>query len=449
MSNIKLIWMINLIVLLSGILLACTPPTPPPSPTPWPTETSTPVVSAITATPIANQPATPTESATSPATPSATMALPVTTITVWESLPPNQAQQLAEEVEAFQQTFPNYQVELHHYESQEIFINQLQLGEADFQVVLASPPLLSQLWALKQLAPMSDFFSSSFIDKFAGVTLQGASRDDELWGLSDTAGFHLLLFYNRELVNTPPTNTNDLFELTETLGQPEGQWGLAFNSYDPVWLLPWLAPYNGWLIDEQGNPTLSTLAMVVALTFYVDWHKLPGFMPPASYQTMRTAFLQGQLGMMIDGEWAIAELAQTDQVDWGVAMLPGIGPAQGTQPVAPLVLARYWAISRQVTGERAQAAAAFLEYISRPERQLLWTEQFGLLPTRRDALNDPIILTDPALRVSAGQMVAGRGVLLGVNTNGLLEAMRGPLAEALEGSLTPKQAVDAMQANLE
>jgi ABC-type glycerol-3-phosphate transport system substrate-binding protein len=93
--------------------------------------------------------------------------------------------------------------------------------------------------------------------------------------------------------------------------------------------------------------------------------------------------------------------------------------------------------------------AAFLEHITGPERQLNWTTQFGLLPTRRQALDDPLIANDPALRVSAAQLRAGRVVPLGVNANTILDAMREPLQGMLDGELTPEEAAEAMQRNVE
>jgi hypothetical protein len=72
-----------------------------------------------------------------------------------------------------------------------------------------------------------------------------------------------------------------------------------------------------------------------------------------------------------------------------------------------------------------------------------------LLPTRREALDDPLIVNDSALRLSAEQMLAGRTVPLGVNADALLNAMREPLRQALSGELTPEQAAEMMQENAE
>jgi arabinogalactan oligomer/maltooligosaccharide transport system substrate-binding protein len=364
----------------------------------------------------------------------ATLAPPATTthttITVWENLSAAQTDQLTRDVAAFQEQFPQYRVNVRHFEGPEDFMTSLAADQITFDVVLAPPFLLSSLWSAGQISPMSDFFPRSFLDGFEAITLLGASHDGVVWGLPDTSGFHLLLFYNQELVDTPPTTTDELTELAEQL-TTASQWGLGVNSYDPLWLLPWLTSPDGWLTEENGRSSLDTGSTVAAITLLQGWHNPSTAIAPAeSYDEVRTRFLNGQLAMMIDGEWAIDELVNTDQL-------------------TPLVLGRYWAVSRSATGTRAQAVAGFLEFISRPERQLAWLSQFGLLPTRRQALDDSLIANDPVWRVSARQLRAGRGLPLGLNANLLLDAMREPLRGAIDGVLTPTEATEMMQTNLE
>jgi ABC-type glycerol-3-phosphate transport system substrate-binding protein len=364
-------------------------------------------------------------------------------------LPQAQAQALAEDVKAFAAKNPYYQVNLKHYQNPTDFMTPLLAGELEFDLVLAPPVLLGSLWAANQLVPMSDFFSANFMDNFAAVTLQGASQDGRVWGLPDTAGFHLLLFYNRDLINSPPITTEALIKLAQYQGQnPRPILGL--NSYDPLWLTPWLAASGGWLTNEKGQPTLNTPVMTDTLKLYLDWHNpAAGLAAPATYDEVRVRFLSGDLPLVIDGEWAIGELGRAGQLNWGIAPLPRLAREGQEQPAAPLVLARYWAVNRAVSGDRALATAALLDYLTRPERQLAQTTRFGLLPTRRQALDDPAISNDPILRVNAAQMLAGRMLPLGVNPDALLNALREPLRQMLAGQLTPAEAAEAMQRNAE
>lgn len=442
MNYLRVLIVIGIAIFWAG----CVPPTPPPSPTPWPTATP---AATDTVTPAAGVGATaatrtPTSTPTKMPTPS------VTEISVWHSLPEAQATRLREDVEAFQEKFPKYRIVLQHYDRSEEFLVSVLTDEVAFDVVLASSPLLGNLWAARQITPVNEFFSPDFLNGFAAVTLTGAQQDGQLWGLPDTAGFHLLLFYNRDMVDVPPVTMKDFSDIAETLSTTS-QRSLGVNSYDPLWLIPWLTAYGGWLMDDSGEPKLNTEAMISAISLHLDWYdSKSGIASPQIYEEMRNEFLSGNLATMIDGEWAIRELANTDQINWGVAALPHLAQKNELdQQPAPLILGRYWAISSTAAeGNRAAGITTFLEYITQPERQLELFADFGLLPTQRQALSDPLVVNDPVLRASAAQLQAGRSLPLKVNPNTLLDAMRGPLREAVDGNISPEEAAEAMQNNL-
>ncbi len=410
-----------------------------------PTKTAS-ILSTATPTPQPSPTATATHRVPT-RTPTAT-SQSTTTVTVWVNLSPSQTETLLEDIDAFEIQFPQYTIRLREFDRPENFVNQVVTDEAEFDVVLASPSLLSSLWVADQLAPMSDFFPPSFLDAFIATALQGSSADEELWGLPDTAGFHLLLFYNRDLVETPPANLDDLAEVAETLTTSE-QWGLGVNSYDPLWLLPWTAGEGGWFAEDNVGFSLNSAAVQQALTIHQTWHLADEPIAPLmTHAEMQDEFVAGEMAMMIDGEWALNSLSQVPELSWGVVPLPILGEANDFQTSTPLVLGRYWAISRDVSGDRALAASAFLEFVTQPERQLRWTARYNQLPTRRQALTNPQIFSDPILRISATQMQSGQALPLGIDANLVLDAMRGPLRQMLEGALTPKEAVELMEENV-
>ena len=362
-------------------------------------------------------------------------------ITVWENLPSKQAEQLALDVAAFEEEFADYKISLQHYSIPEKFLADVVSGRTKFDVVLASPELLGSLWLAGRIMPMSDLFPASFLDSFAAVTLPGATATDQLWGLPETAGFHLMLFYNKELVDTPPATIAELEALADELAT-EDRAGLVMNTYEPLWLVPWLGANGGWLVDADGQPAADTVAMEQALALYSSW--FPGTAPIVSYDEALQKFMSGDAAMMISGDWTIAQLASARELDWGVAVLPDVGES----PAVPLVLSSYWAVSRETNQDRALAVAALLEFLSRPERQLVWTTEFGTMPPRREALDDPVVVSDVVRRTSAAQMRAGRMLPLGVSPNLILDAMRQPLQQVIDGTMTPAGAAAQIEANL-
>ena len=419
--------LLTLVLLLAAACAPITPPPPPPTHTPLPPPTS---------------PPTPTLLPLPTATPTPTPAH----LVVWENLPPAQAAALAADVAAFEAAHSNYTLEVQHYDDAQALVEAIAGGTVEFHLALGDASLASQLQAQGLLRPLDGEFPHEFLEGFVGPALTGVARDGQLWGLPDTAGLHLLLFYNRDLIAVPPANTEELYAVAESF-TGDGRWGLAMNSYDPLWVVPWLWAYGGWLTDAHGDPTLDIPPMVNALTLYLSWQgRLTGVAPVATYVEARRLFTSGQAAMLIDGEWAIGELSRTGGTNWGVAPLPVVGTTE--QPAAPLVAGRYWLMNQRLLPAEHSAAVDFLSFVTTPERQLAWTARFGLLPTRREALEDPAILGDPLLRVSAQQMQAGRGLLLGVDANRLFDAMRGPLRAVLNGDMAPEEAAHAMQAGM-
>jgi len=368
-------------------------------------------------------------------------------LVLWENLPPDKASALLADVKAFEATQPNYTLELQHYDDARRLAEAVESETVDFHLALGDAQLAGALQAQASLEPLDTQLSPEFLESFATSALTGATRDGHVWGLPDTAGLHLLLFYNRDLIAVPPANTDELFKVADSFTD-EGRWGLVLNSYDPLWVVPWLWAYGGWLTDGEGNPTLDIPPMVSALTLYLGWQgRLTGVAPVATYQEARELFASGQAAMLIDGEWAMSELGQSGGVNWGVSPLPVVGETE--QPAAPLVTGRYWLVRGGLPAAERDAAMDFLAFVTAPERQLRWAGEFGALPTRLEALRDPDILSDPLLRSSAQQMQAGRGLLLGADANRLLDAMRAPLRAVLEGDMVPEEAARAMQRTLE
>jgi arabinogalactan oligomer/maltooligosaccharide transport system substrate-binding protein len=424
-----LAWLIPLLPLTLACALITPTPAPPTastrasSPTPAPSPTTRPPLPTDTPTPA-----------------------PVRLV-LWENLPPAQAEALAADVAAFEAGWPNLTVDVQHYDDQGALIQAINGETVDFHLALGDAPLAGALQAEDSLAALDEGLPPEFLESFTSPALTGATRDGHLWGLPDTAGLHLLLFYNRDLIAGPPENTDELRAVAQSFTD-EGRWGLALNSYDPLWVVPWLGAYGGWLTDGDGVPTLDTPSMVSALTLYLSWQgRLTGVAPVTTYVEARDLFGAGQAAMLIDGEWAIGELAQSETLNWGVAPLPVV--SETGEPAAPLVAGRYWLVSGGLSEEEQDAAYNFLEFAAVPKRQLEWTTRFGTLPTRLEALEDPAIQDDRALSVSARGLQAGRGLLLGVDANRLFDAMRVPLRAVLEGDTVPEEAAAAMQEAVE
>jgi ABC-type glycerol-3-phosphate transport system substrate-binding protein len=368
-------------------------------------------------------------------------------LVLWEGFDPAQRDWLEEEITAFQEPNPSITIEILHHASGDELIERVRGGEAEVDLAIGHAALVESLRAEGLIRPVGDVFEGNFLDGFAQPSVEGASRGDEIWGVPFTAGLHLLLYYNKDLVEEPPQDTATMTLVAQELTNGE-RYGLAMNYRDPLWLVPWLSGFGGWLVDEEGQPTLDTAAMVEALRFLHDlkfeYNALP---PEVDYDLADRLFRKSKAAMLINGHWALAGYREIEDWEWGVAPLPMV--TETDLAPSPLVAGQYFVIGSDVSGQELEMAKALVEYMASSQRQLEWMRQFDTLSTNKEALDDESVHSDPLEQVSVAQMLAGRGVSLGSNPTMLLEAMREPLEAVMADQMTPTEAARQMQERAE
>jgi len=368
-------------------------------------------------------------------------------LVLWENFDPAQREWLEGEIAAFQKAKPSIIVEVLHYASGDEFIERLREEEAEFDLAIGHAALVESLRAEGLIRPVGDVFEKGFLDGFAQPSVEGVSRGDKVWGVPFSAGLHLLLYYNKELVEEPPQDTATMIVMAQELTEGE-HYGLAMNYRDPLWLVPWLSGFGGWLVDEDGQPTLDTAAMVEALRFLHDLKFEYGVLPPeADYNLADRLFREGKAAMLVNGHWALAGYRQIEDLKWGVAPLPTVTET-GLAP-SPLVAGQYFVIGSDISEQKLEAVRSLVQYMTASQRQLEWKRQFDTLPTNKEALDNESVHSDPLWQVSVVQLLAGRGASLGSNPTMLLEAMREPLEAVMADLMTPTEAARQMQERAE
>ena len=368
-------------------------------------------------------------------------------LVLWESFDPAQEEWLKRETAAFQEANPNITVEVLHYASGEELIERVKSGEAEFDLALGHAALVELLQAEGLICPVGNVFEGDFLNGFAQPSVEGVSRGDEIWGVPFSAGLHLLLYYNKELVEEPPQDTVTLIQMAQELTDGE-RYGLAMNYRDPLWLVPWLSGFGGWLVDEDGQPTLDTAAMVEALRFLYDLKFEYGVLPPETdYDLADGLFREGKAALLVNGHWALAGYRETEDLEWGMAPLPTV--TETDLAPSPLVMGQYLVIGSDVSEQKLEAVRLLVEYMTSSQRQLEWMRQFDTLPTNKAVLDDESVHSDPLRQVSVAQLLAGRGASLGSNPTTVLEAMREPLEAVMANQMTPTEAARQMQERAE
>ena len=160
----------------------------------------------------------------------------------------------------------------------------------------------------------------------------------------------LVLFWNRQLLATPPTDVSQFPQLAS---------GLAQNVDKDVDLVGWdfSSPYHSWPfvtagvaqalhVDAAGQLRMQAQTAQTALNLQEMKHWIDaGWSPKGlSYELALDRFSQNKLALMVGGPWDAARLQQSG-VDYGVAALPAM---QGL-PVQPFYGVMAAGISAQST----------------------------------------------------------------------------------------------------
>jgi len=417
-----------LIVAMAPLLVSCAPtPTPTPAPTATPTATAT-----FTPTPTPLPTSTPT---------------PARSLSLWHSLPAEQELQLQSEIGQFQAHYQKVRVVLKRYEDTPALEQEASKRSSEFDLVLGNAQAVGFMRDKQLIRPVDGLFDNAFLRDIALPGLEGTTQDGQLWGVPHTLGMQLLLFYNARMITAPPADTVSLLGMALEWTDA-GKYGLGMNALDPLWLIPWLAAYGGWPTDAQGRPTVNTEAMVQALTFLhsLAWeHKVMD--GTADYSTGLEAFKTGRTAMWIDGEWVLSELGNAKDMEWGVALLPILADT-GLEP-ACLIAGKYFAFGNHLEGDKLEAARRLVEQLVGPEGASRWTEIFHTLPSSLTVLNGDIVQRDVFMRISAAQILAGRGVGLSGGMQQAMEIMRGPLQDVMFDRVSPKEATRGMKARVD
>ena len=404
---------------------------PPPTPTPVPIATPTP---APTVTP-SPMPPTPTPTPEPPS------------IILWHDLPADQAARLQEEVDAFQKEYPAFWFDLQQYDGAPALERALTAGSIEFDLVLGNARTVRFMRENGLIRPVDELFARAFVRGLARPGVEGVVHGGRIWGVPHTLGMHLMLFYNADLVATPAADTRSLVEIAARFSGG-GRRGLGMNALDPLWLIPWLSAYGGWPTDEDGRPTLNTEAMVEALTFVRALALEREVMSATDdYDVGLEAFLSGRTAIWIDGEWVLSRLREIEDVQWGVARLPVLAET-GLDP-ACLVAGRYFVVKDGLDEARVEAARMLIERLVGEDSAVQWTGLFWTMPSSLAALSGEFVQGNPFLRISAAEVLAGRGVGLTGDMELALRVMRGPLEDVMFNRISTREAARGMQARAE
>jgi len=235
-----------------------------------------------------------------------------------------------------------------------------------------------------------DAFPHSDIESNFFSMVSSMKVDGDYWGLP-TAVRSLALFYNNDLfseagLSGPPETLDQMVEYAKKLTKTDSagnyiQVGFAVDTDGQdhhFWREVLIRHFGGQPYSNDGQKvTYNTDAGAEALKYLTDFEKTHKTGSNGFMNRGQDAFAAGKAGMVLDGSFRISKFNKTDGLNFSISELPG---HNGTR----YNFSSFWAnaLSTKAKGEKKEAAAKFLKYLTSEEAMQVWLDTVGELPAK-------------------------------------------------------------------
>jgi len=224
---------------------------------------------------------------------------------------------------------------------------------------------------------IDDLAPDNFNEGYNPTAIQGVTFEEKVYGVPQNIN-GVALFYNKDLVQTPPRTTDELLAMASEFSGTAGQYGfgLISNFYSNA---GYLYGYGGHVFNDDGDVDLDTQGTVDFLTFLQKVKGTAGVFTQADQGAVESLFKEGKLGMMFDGPWFLqgaGEALGAEKI--GVALLPTIAEKENAAP-KPFVGVQSLYVNANADDDQAKLAFEFARWMSTTGTQFL-VDEAGQLP---------------------------------------------------------------------
>lgn len=277
---------------------------------------------------------------------------------------------------------------------------------------------------------------------FLPGALEAVKLDGKTWGIPLSAGNHLMLLYNKDLVKEAPKDTDEMIKVAAALTKGDVV-GFAYNMTEPFWLVPWLGGFGGQVYDSEGKPSLNTDAMKKTLQLLYDFKFTAKITPQeCDYGCADTLFKDGKAAMIVNGDWSLGDYDKALGDKLGTAPLPKITGADWPKAYTSGI---YFMFPKGLAAGKLEAAKKFVNFILSDEVQLGYVKSDKRLPAIAKLYDDKSLTDDPILKGSAEDLSHGTGMPAQASMRCNWDAMKPQMQDVLAGKAKIDDAVVAMQ----
>ncbi|MCD7737267.1 MAG: sugar ABC transporter substrate-binding protein [Lachnospiraceae bacterium] len=269
------------------------------------------------------------------------------------------------------------------------------------------------LMSLNEIVESDEVLNNLVENEYAESLLDGFTVDDTLYGLPSGTQT-MVIYYNKNFfdekgIDYPSEGWtwDDFMEIASELTYVDDEgnqiygFGLSSSYFQ---LTPWWVTNSASLVDEDGNPSLNSEAMVESVEFLYNM-VTEGITPDPISSDVYTMFSSGQLAMVGAGRWCLntwqdAGLTSDDfdSVQWPMNTEAGTvygGSAWGVSSTTENSELAIALLKEMVSNETLTATAAYGQQIPPTETLATDTEIMGTVPDNILGLWEAITIGSP------------------------------------------------------
>jgi maltose-binding protein MalE len=366
-------------------------------------------------------------------------------INIWDDLNPKEQIELMNDLEQFSKENQGIKVKSRHLRSEEELIDQFKaasLAGAGPEILISRIEASSTLAAASVLKPLTD--EKYYSDILSGL-LEMSRYEDKRFVIPFRAYDFLMLFYNKDLVQTVPATFSDLLAYCQEVNDPkEETYGFLLNAKEADWIIPFIGGYQDWIYDyDSGAISLDSEAMLQTLKFLEKVYKEDKLLPyDYEYEDINNAFLSGKAHMIINGSWAVNEYTEAG-LNFGVAKIPVVW--EGYKNPTPMIDGYGFMVNINCFGESLDAANKLIAYFMSTGVQEKWNNGTQTVSVLKSIEQFPTVKNDKNFIGQFEQAVICRGKPPEDILRFIRDAIMINTENVLNGNITAEEAIIKMQ----
>ena len=291
--------------------------------------------------------------------------------------------------------------------------------------------------------PIDFFLDAPIKNRFLGSTMQAMTYQGNVYGLP--LNFKVItMIYNKKLLPTPPKTSAELIATAKKLSNPAtGKFGLAYAYTDFYYHAALMNAFPGGGVFDGRKPTVNSAANVKSFETLMKWTG-QGFLPAEpSVALITSLFNEGKAAMVFSGPWFLGEIK--DGIAYGLAPLPTVAEAGG-KPMRPWITVEGVYIA--APSKNKDAAFEFVKYVTDVPAGKVLALEGRQNPANKGVYSDPQVAKDPVLKAFRTQVETAVPMPNLPEMTMVWSPVTTAMNKVVKKSATPKQALDAAQAEV-